>query len=46
MGGVITSITIMDAGLTQIIPGTITCIGIGPDEDDLLDQITGDYALL
>jgi PTH2 family peptidyl-tRNA hydrolase len=43
--GVISEI-IMDAGFTQIIPGTVTCIGLGPDEDDLLDQITGDYGLL
>jgi PTH2 family peptidyl-tRNA hydrolase len=38
--------TITDAGFTQIMPGTVTCIGLGPDEDDLLDQITGTYGLL
>ena len=38
--------TITDAGFTQIVPGTLTCIGIGPDKDELLDQITGDYGLL
>ncbi|MEM0140402.1 MAG: peptidyl-tRNA hydrolase Pth2 [Ferroplasma sp.] len=43
--GVVSEI-IMDAGFTQLIPGTITCIGIGPDEDGLMDQITGKYKLL
>ncbi|WP_337860648.1 peptidyl-tRNA hydrolase Pth2 [Ferroplasma sp.] len=38
--------TITDAGFTQIMPGSVTCIGLGPDEDDILDQITGDYGLL
>ncbi len=37
---------ITDAGHTQITPGTITCIGIGPDRDDVLDKITGKYKLL
>ena len=43
--GVISEI-IMDAGFTQIMPGTVTCIGIGPDKDDILDGITGKYKLL
>ena len=43
--GVISEI-ITDAGFTQIIPGTVTCIGIGPDDDDILDEITGKYKLL
>ncbi len=37
---------ITDAGLTQIPPGTVTCLGIGPDEEEKLDQITGEYPLL
>ncbi|KJE49021.1 MULTISPECIES: peptidyl-tRNA hydrolase Pth2 [Acidiplasma] len=43
--GIITQI-ITDAGYTQIMPGTVTCIGIGPDEDEILDKITGAYHLL
>ncbi|EZQ03791.1 peptidyl-tRNA hydrolase [Candidatus Acidianus copahuensis] len=37
---------IEDAGKTQIEPGTITCAGIGPTEDGLIDPITGDLKLL
>ncbi|AAT43688.1 peptidyl-tRNA hydrolase Pth2 [Picrophilus oshimae] len=37
---------IVDAGYTQIDPGTVTCIGIGPADDDVLDVITGKYHLL
>lgn len=37
---------ISDAGLTQIKPGTITALGIGPAEDKKLDKITGKLKLL
>ncbi len=37
--------TITDAGLTQIPPGTLTCMGIGPDESTRLDPLTGGYPL-
>ncbi|MCS3923185.1 peptidyl-tRNA hydrolase Pth2 [Methanosalsum natronophilum] len=37
---------IKDAGLTQIEPGTITVLGIGPAEVDRLDRITGDLKLV
>ncbi len=37
---------ITDAGRTVIAPGTKTCVGIGPDEEDKIDQITGDLSLL
>lgn len=37
--------TITDAGLTQIPPGTLTCLGIGPDESPKLDPLTGAYPL-
>jgi len=37
---------ITDRGLTEIEPGTITCIGIGPDEEKILDKITGSLKLL
>ncbi len=36
---------ITDAGLTQIPPGTVTCLGAGPAESDQLDQITGELSL-
>ena len=37
---------IRDAGLTQVKPGTITCLGIGPAEDKKIDKITGKLKLL
>ena len=42
----IPSSLIKDAGLTQLPPGTITCIGIGPWEDEEVDRYTGDLSLL
>jgi peptidyl-tRNA hydrolase, PTH2 family len=35
-----------DRGLTQVPPGTITCLGIGPAPSRLLDVLTGDLPLL
>lgn len=32
---------ITDAGKTVIAPGTKTCIAIGPDEEDKIDEVTG-----
>jgi len=32
---------ITDAGKTVIAPGTKTCLGIGPDDEDKIDSITG-----
>ncbi|MDD2678482.1 MAG: peptidyl-tRNA hydrolase Pth2 [Candidatus Nanoarchaeia archaeon] len=37
---------IRDAGRTQIMPGSITAIGIGPDLEDKIDGITRDLKLL
>ena len=37
---------IVDWGLTQIEPNTITCIGIGPDGDDEIDAVTSGLKLL
>jgi peptidyl-tRNA hydrolase, PTH2 family len=37
---------VRDFGLTQIAPDTLTCIAIGPDEDDKIDSITSGLSLL
>jgi len=37
---------ISDRGLTQLQPGTITCLGIGPAPSGKVDKITGTLALL
>ena len=37
---------VVDFGLTQISPNTLTCIAVGPDEDEKIDEITKGYLLL
>lgn len=37
---------IKDAGKTQVHPGTITCLGIGPDKEEKIDKITGKLKVL
>ena len=37
---------IQDAGHTVVEPGTITCLGIGPDEEDKIDSVTGKLKMM
>ena len=37
---------VYDAGHTEVPRSTITCLGIGPDEDEKIDKITKDLKLL
>ena len=37
---------IKDAGHTVVEPGTITCLGIGPDSEEKIDGITGNLKMM
>ena len=37
---------IRDMGLTEIPPNTVTCIGIGPEKEEVLDRVTGHLKML
>jgi PTH2 family peptidyl-tRNA hydrolase len=43
--GLINSV-VTDAGRTEIAPGTVTCIGIGPDSGIAIDKVTGGLSML
>ena len=37
---------ITDAGHTVLEPGTITCLGIGPDMEEKIDKVTGKLRMM
>ena len=37
---------ITDAGHTVVEPGTMTCLGIGPDKEDKIDKLTGHLKMM
>ena len=42
----LTTAVIADGGRTVVEPGTITCAAIGPDEEKIIDQLTGALPLM
>lgn len=42
----IANFLVSDAGLTELEPGTITALGLGPDDESIIDKISKGLLLL
>ena len=40
------SALIQDAGRTVVEPGTMTCLGIGPDDEEKIDEVTSNLKMV